>query len=391
MAAAITAAFPFIEVKIDTSGLQPVAQRAPGVVAVVGKTASGAAGGDATVNTPLVVESDAEAIARFAKTNAPTALSQSLSLALGQDPRPSKVYGVRVDGDKYADALASLEGVDDVTFVSLANESDPGSAATTNPAAPAKGLMALKEHVESMSKNGHKRLGVAMVDPTEPRKNSYVTDILADVGSLRSDSSRMVLVAARGATQDAATAAMAAISGYEPHISIVLKRVRGITMPAASQYGPGEIKALSEAGINPLIDPALILGTSLHFAEGRTFTSDDSQLWVDLVRMLDDVEFRLKAGLIGTIGDARITKSGLTLIKARIEGILGDLQARAVIDGFNIQLPVLDILGIPEAARSEAEKLAVKTARENRAVDVFPTIVYGPAVHRLKVTLSPTF
>ena len=50
------AAYPFIEVKIDTSGLQPVAERSPGVVAVVGKTATGAAGGTADTNKPYVVE-----------------------------------------------------------------------------------------------------------------------------------------------------------------------------------------------------------------------------------------------------------------------------------------------------------------------------------------------
>jgi hypothetical protein len=393
MADAITAAFPFIEVTIDTSGLQPVAQRAPGVVAVVGKTPQGAKGGDAQVNTPVVVETDADAIARFASTGAPTTLSQSLSLVLAQNPRPSKVYGVRVDNNgDYGAALASLEGVDDVTFVSLANETTVGAAATTgSQAKPASDLMALKEHVESMSKSGQKRLGVAMVDPTRARTPSYVADVLAVVEQLRSSSSRMILIAARGATVDAASAAMGAIAGLEPHISIVLKRVQGVTMPPASQYGPSEIKAMAEAGLTPLIDPALILGTSLHFADGRTFTANDDQLWVDLVRVLDDIEFRLKAGLIGTVGDARITKAGLTLIKARMEGILGSLLARAVIDGFSIALPVLDILSLPESARSKAENDKVEEARQNRAVEIYPTIVYGPAVHRLMVKLTPTF
>ena len=51
-----------------------------------------------------------------------------------QDPKPSKIYGVRVGGDDYAAALASLEAADDVTFVSLAEEVSRRRAAGANPA-----------------------------------------------------------------------------------------------------------------------------------------------------------------------------------------------------------------------------------------------------------------
>ena len=84
-------AYPFVEVNIDTSGLAPVAQRAPGVIAVVGESN----GGDAAVNTPVVVETAADVEARF---GAGTRLSASLELALLQEPRSSKVYGVKANG-----------------------------------------------------------------------------------------------------------------------------------------------------------------------------------------------------------------------------------------------------------------------------------------------------
>jgi hypothetical protein len=54
----------------------------------------------------------------------------------------------------------------------------------------------------------------------------------------------------------------------------------------------------------------LIVVGGFYFAEG-TFTTDATLLYVDIVRTLDDLDFRLKAGLIGTIGDARITRGGL--------------------------------------------------------------------------------
>ena len=162
-------------------------------------------------------------------------------------------------------------------------------------------------------------------------------------------------------------------------------------MSVENQYSPSEIKGLSEAGIVPIIDPALIVGESLHFAEGRCFTTDASLLYIDIVRVLDDIDFRLKAGLIGAIGDSRITKEGMTMLKARVEGILGPLKRNNVIVDFSIEIPVLDILRIPETAWTATDKTIVETARANRTVDMFVSVTYGPAVHRLKVSLTPKF
>ena len=46
---------------------------------------------------------------------------------LAQDPRPSKVYGVRTaTNDDYAAALEGLDAADDVTWVCLASETRSG-------------------------------------------------------------------------------------------------------------------------------------------------------------------------------------------------------------------------------------------------------------------------
>jgi hypothetical protein len=390
----VAAAFPFIEVRIDTSGLAPVVQRSPGVIAVVGTTAAGADGGTAPVNTPLVVDTLDQAADLFARRNpdntvAETPLFRSLALAKLQDPAPSKVYGVRVDGEAYAAALSSLEAADDVSFVSLAGEVDVGAAASGT--SPPTGLMALKAHVEQMSAEGQKRLGVAMVDPAIPKSPTYVDDVAAAVAPLKSDSSRMVMMAARGVQGDAATAAMAAMAGFEPQVSLVLKRIRGLSMPIADQYSPSEIKGLSEQEINPVIDPALVPGTGLHFAEGRCFTSDADLLYIDTVRVLAKIENDLKAGLIGSVGNARITTAGMTSVRIRTESILEPLRRNAVIDAFTVRIPVLDILNLPAGARSATDDAIVAGARANRTVDMLLTITYGPAVHRLLVTLAPKF
>lgn len=396
----VQAAFPYVNVIIDTTALVPTAQRAPGVVAVVGN----ADGATAPASTPLVITSHDDAISLFGKAGAATALTSSLDLVLAQDPQPSKIYGVRTPtaGD-YATALAGLEAADDVTFVCLAGESSVGAA--TAGATAATGLHALAEHVENTSNTGNRRMAVAMIDPTIARTATYVNDVLATsatgYGSLRSATGRMILIAARGATTDptaatppvadAAAAAMGAIAGQTPSTSLVLKQVRGFTMPLAQQYVPAEVTGLASAGVIPLIDPALIPGTGLFLGDGGTFSSDPARNYVDIVRVLDDIEFRLRAGLIGTVGDARITKAGLTAVRVRVEGILGPLQLGAVIDDFSVSIPLLSVLALPESARNAADEAQVVTARQTRQVSVLVSITYGPAVHRLNVTLAPQF
>jgi hypothetical protein len=184
---------------------------------------------------------------------------------------------------------------------------------------------------------------------------------------------------------------MAAVAGLAPSTSIVLKRVRGISVATADQYSPTEIKALSEFGIVPIIQPALIVGGGFFFAEGRLFTSDANLLFVDIVRTLDDIDFRLKAGLIGAVGDARITKPGLVALKTRVDGIMGPLKRAATIDDYTIDIPVLNILSIPESSWTATERSLVTSARANRTIDVFVSVTYGPAVHVLLITLLPRF
>ena len=52
---------------------------------------------------------------------------------------------------------------------------------------------------------------------------------------------------------------------------------------------------------------------------------------------------------------------------------------------------MLDILSVPESSWTETDRSLVVAARANRAVDILVTVTYGPAVHRLKVTLAPKF
>ena len=378
----LPAAYPFITITINESGLIPVAQKSPGVIAIVGKAFVGPNEVTTTAaNTPVVIMTPGD-VAQFAQgpaANQQTALSNSLTLALEQNPAPSKIYAVRTAENDYASALQSLEAVDDVDFVALANETDITA------------LGALKTHVETLSATGNTQMAVAMLDPTHAKATTYVNDVDTTLEPLKSAVGRMVIVAARGATVDAGTAAMAAIAGYVPQESVVLKPVRGVTMPLASQYSPSEIIGLAQKGINPIISPALMVGGGFYFGDARTYSSDAALQFIDIVRVLDDIDFKLKAGLVGAIGDDRITKSGLTLILSRTEGIMDPMVSAAEIDDYTIDIPLLDILIRPESTWSPGDTNMVTTARANRQITMYVNIVYGPAVHQIQVQLVPGF
>jgi hypothetical protein len=394
MSTLVQPAYPYVTVTVDTSGLVPVAQRNPGVVAVVGNAVAGAAQQAAT---PAEVTDHDSVMAAFAAGTAANPLTRSLDLVLAQDPRPTKIYGVRTATDgAYAAALAGLDAAADVAFVCLAGETAIGAA--TSGATAATGLSALKEHVEQASAAGNRRVGVAMIDPATARTPTYVKDVLATAGPLRSGDGRMVLVAARGATldptsatatADAAAAVMGTVAGYPPGTSVVLKQVRGFTMPVTTQYTPAEITGLASQGVLPVIDPALIPGAGLYLADGGVFSSDAARNYLDVVTLLDQMEFALRAGLIGAIGDSRITKAGLTAVRVRIESVLAPFLASGVIDSFDVRIPLLAVLSLPESARSAADTAALTTARQTRQVTAVAEVEIAATTHQVTVTLLP--
>jgi hypothetical protein len=389
----VTAEFPFIRVRIDTSGLQPKAKRAFGNVAVVGSTGGN---GTATPNTPIVIGDDAEARKFLASLTAGGGLSgygrlyKAVRAAMIQDPPPSRIYAVATDDSggtpDYASAIAAIAAAP-VQFVCLAGESD----------ATALGL--LHSHVEAASASGNNRMGVAMVDPdlVPTGTNDFATEANTVYGALKSDTGRMVLVAGRKATTtitgtpeqaDVAAAAMGAMAGHLPHISVLMKQIRDVKIPLESQFSGSEIKGLAERFIIPVIDPDLIPGEGLYLGSGRTYTTDTSRLYVDVVRVIDDIEFRLKAGLIGSIGNVRIDRLGMQALSARFDGILGPLQASRVIDTYQTSIPLLPILEAAESARSPGQVDVLTDARTTRVVEVVLSIVYAGSVHFLDVSLA---
>lgn len=393
----VDAAYPYIRVAIDTRGLQPKASRAFGNVGIVGSTGGH---GTAVPNVPVLIGSDAEARRKLATTDSAGAVSAagnlytSVRTALLQDPAPSRIYAVATDDSSgspnYASALATLAPVE-VQLVCLALETDVGEAGP-----PATNLLALRSHVESVSADGKKRIGVAMVDPdlAVPGDSTFASEAEKTYGAIKSGVSRMVLVAARVPKEngvpkyDVAAAATGAMAGYRPHISVLMKQVRQLSIPLERQFSPSEIKQISEKYMIPVFDPELIPGAGLYLGAGRTYTKDMTKLYVDIVRVLDDIEFRLKAGLIGAIGNVRIDRLGMQTLSSRIDSILSPLERQRVIADYSIYIPMLSILKKEEEARTPDEATMVTTSRVDRRVEVILSVTYGPAVHVLELNVA---
>ena len=394
---AVTAAYPYVVVKIDTRGLQPKAARAVGNIGIVGD-ANG--NGTAVPNIPVLISSESDARKYFATTDAAGAITDPVPCTGRFGPRDAgsgalaRVRGRHdgVGGDPdYAGALAVLASRE-VQFVLLAEETDVGAVGP-----PPTKLKALKDHVESVSADGNRRIGVAMVDPTLNVAAGKTFAEAADdkYGDLRSDNSRMILVAGRvevdpnGVPEsDLAAAVGGTIAGYQPHISALLKQVRGLQIPIHLQFSPSEIKEISEVDVIPLIDPELIPGAGLFLGCGRTYTTDTSKLYIDIVRTLDHIEFQLKAGSIGSIGDVRIDRAGMQTLAGRIDAILSPLKRQQMIDEYSIFIPLLPILERQEIERTADEAGQVTTARLDRRVEVLLSITYGPQVHVLDLQVA---
>jgi hypothetical protein len=393
-----TAEYPYVKVSIDTSGLQPSATRAFGNVAVVGSTGGF---GTALANTPVMIGSEAEARTLFANVDLATGaianggrdagpLYRSIREVLAQRPGPSRVYAVATDdagnAPDWTAALATVAAAP-VQLLCLARITDPAT------------LALLKAHVEDASAAGAKRIGVAMVDPDLAVGDGQTFAAAADAayGGLKNAEGRMVLAAARVPTSagvpvsDVAACVMGTIAGYLPHISVLLKQVTGVEIPLPRQFTGTEVAQLAEKAMLPLLDPEYISGEGVFLGSGRAYNpTDPSRLYVDVVRVLDDLEFRLKAGLIGAVGNVRIDRLGMEGLRSKFDAILEPLRSARVIDGYTVHIPVLPILETEEADRSPGARTTLTATRTSRAVEVLVTVAYAGSVHFLDIKLALT-
>lgn len=358
----------YIRVKPQVSRFTP-AQRPTGNIAIVGT----ASAGPNNTGVPILDPDEADSTFGVASN-----LAKAIKLAYLQQPGPPLVYGVRTDAD-LAPALTAVEALS-VQFVVLANT----PLVTANQAA----ITALRDHVDSTSKtgDGKERMGIAMLG-TGDTSDTVINATLAF--------ERMVYVAHKS-DQDVAAAVAGTIAGYDPHISMLLKRVFVVSAP----FTAAEILAINGQeedddppagkGIIWLADPDLIPGPGVFLGEGYTGDAGaaGAKRFIDGVRTIDDITFRLKARLIASIGNLRISRSGLRSLIVQMEAVLDPLVQDAVIDAYGITIPILDLMDRDPATLTDGQTDAIQQAQTDRLVEVFVNVDYAGAIHRILINLK---
>ncbi|WP_369034222.1 MULTISPECIES: hypothetical protein [Streptomyces] len=359
------------------------AVRAYGNIAVVGTIAlpeESPPTDPAEVNIPLDFTDPHEA-----RRRAPGDLGEAVALAFEQSPGPTLVTAVRVDEEDpdWQAALDVVAGLD-VQLVVLANT--PLDATTGHIENPQGALVTLAKHVASVSETGgegKQRMGVAML-PKDSSKPDLVKGTLAH--------ERMVYIAHRS-DQDAAAAVAGTIAGHQPHISLLLKPVN-ITSPPFTQAQIGELNGPETfesgpagRGVNWLTSPSIIPGGGVYMGEGYTGNPGGTK-YIDALRVIDDLTFRLHAQLVKTIGNVRISRSGLRALIARLEAVLAPQVQNDVLTGFEVLVPLLTLLDKDPATLTAAEADQIHDAQVQRLVQVMVAIHYAGAMHRLSLTMK---
>ena len=93
-----------------------------------------------------------------------------------------------------------------------------------------------------------------------------------------------------------------------------------------------------------MTSPVLIPGQSLFLGEGYTADPSQNKKYINIVRTIDDINFRIKAELIQAIGNFRVSRSGLRGIVTLVQAVLSPQVAADVIEDFSIYIPLLVLL-----------------------------------------------
>ena len=305
-------------------------------------------------------------------------LENAITTAFKQTPGPTIIYGIPVATTKpdWAAAFNTASTLP-VQLVVLANTPVPNAG--VNAGDP---LQLLSDHVTMISNlDGRERIGVAMLT----KGSTKVSAIMV--------SERMVYIAHKS-DQDAAAAVAGTIAGYEPPVSLLLKPVNIQT----GLFTPSDIATLNGAenftsgpngqGVNWLTSPALLPGGAIYMGEGYTGNPGGGKKFIDIVRTIDDISFKLKARLIQSIGVLRISRAGLRTVIGLLEAVLEPYVRGDVLGSYDIKIPILLILDKDPIIRTAAENQILTDAQAKRLIEVQVTVKYQAAIHRLSITLK---
>ncbi|WP_051804859.1 hypothetical protein [Streptomyces griseus] len=303
-------------------------------------------------------------------------LAASIALAFRQTPPPTRVWGLEVafESPVWSTAFTAAEDVP-AQIVVLANT--PLNEAANNTTHPVESLADHVIKVSNTGGDGSERIGVAMLDPAL----TQAKQVALNKGSIHDN--RMVLVAHKS-DEDAAAAVAGVIAGHEPHVSLLLKPL-SIEMPQL--FTAEEIQKYYDNSINWVTSPVLLPGHGLYLGEGLTASPSGNKKYIDIVRTLDDIGFRVKAALIEAVGDVRIDRPGLRTVVTLVQSVLSPLVSRGVIESYVIHIPLLVLLERDRATLGPEEIEQIGAGRSGRNVDMEVSVVYAGVIHQIAVKL----
>ena len=330
------------------------------------------------------------------------ALAKSINLALNNGAL--QVWGYSLDpAQEPVDPTAAFTDFSNrqINIVCLSSNTNPDN------------ITALRTHVETASPNDaggggiRPRIGVAML-PMGGISNAsgLLTNNFSDwkteeeatdnvPSPMNWSSSRTVFVAA-DSPDDIASAAAGVIAGVDPWVSLILKPVNGIgingdlTDNAISTYLSPSDGNLNQPHVIPILHPDFLAGSGPVMGEGFTADGTGQRLYIDIVRTIDDIAFRLKAALTSpqVIGTLRINRPGLRVLVSIVRATLKARVAAGEIDDFDVDIPIQALTEADPSTLTADQQQQLQQVQNSRQLAFNISVTYSGAIHQLVVTLK---
>ena len=121
---------------------------------------------------------------------------------------------------------------------------------------------------------------------------------------------------------------------------------------------------------------------------GEGYTLGTDLPYIDVVRTIDDISFKLKARLIRSIGKLRVSRSGLRALVSQITAVLEPLRQREVMEGYDVFFPLLVLLDKDPSSLTNAEIQQISNGQYDLTVVAIVSVYYAGAIQRLNITLK---
>lgn len=230
------------------------------------------------------------------------------------------------------------------------------------------------DHVLSTSSSTKPRLGIVSNE-----KDSNSTSLTTTYANDR------MIVIAHQSKRDINVMAAAVLSRLQPQESLLLKSVVG-DMSTGNFTDSDYNDTFIDNQIVSLVNSEFITGEQYRFTESFTLSSDSFKKYIDAMRVIDDVSFKIRAtltnpSLLGTVKLA--TPQGMSRLRTTVVRFMNTLRDVGEIDDYSVLIPGEEIVNKPRNQRTAEEDATLKAMVAERKFKVLVDIIYTGAVHYL--------